>query len=466
MARRLVLAVLLSLLAAPTARAATVSIVSQPDTSPRVDEVRYVAADGERNRLAVTRTIAEAWVFEESGAELVAGEGCRGGGGRVTCRPASREVVVVGLGDGDDELVLAADPTSIGTVRADGGPGANRMHDRTGAFSPRGPSLSGGDGDDAMSTDGFSVLAGDAGHDRLVGSANGETLSGGAGADELLAGDGGDLLDPGRDSDADVLDGGPGADIANYGGDQMSLLAVEVDLALGRGDPGDVLRSIEGASGTPASDRLAGSAAPNDLRGLGGDDTIRGADGDDRLEGNDGRDRIEGGAGDDELIGGAQSDTLSGGPGDDRINPGYIDEVFGGQAARNRVACGPGRDLMVVYGSHLTAVPRDCERVDVLAGFLDKMNARPRLTRSTATWSVLCSKAAPRSCEGRFELAASGRHLGRADLRLAVGERRDLRVRLNAAGRAFAARGGLLRVRVLNTVGISVPYLVRVPAAR
>ena len=462
MARALLAALLLVLTAVPAAEAATVSIEPRYDArSQRYDEIRFVAAAGERNVVTLGRSSTEGWIVEDAAAALTAGDGCQGGGARVTCRPLNRDFATVDLGDGDDGLLVDFDFPAASSVSAEGGPGSDTMHDRAG--KQRGSRvLRGGDGNDVMSTAGDASLSGGAGDDRLTGSGRHDSLEAGPGADELRGGGGDDSLDPGTDSDADLVEGGRGSDLVGYPGDSENPRSLNLDLSSLRGPGGDVLRSIESAYGSNAGDRLTGTAARNVLMGSAGDDILRGRAGPDRLEGGEGRDRLEGGPGDDELLGAYHSDSLAGGAGNDRLDPGYGFEF---DPVDNSVACGPGVDVLVLYRPQPVAVPADCERLELHGSLLLRMSARPALAGGAARWSLACSKLAHRGsgCRGRFELSAGGRELGSAPYRVAARSRRALRVPLNGAGRAFAARGGRLKVRVEHQGG-SATYLVRVPA--
>lgn len=150
-------------------------------------------------------------------------------------------------------------------------------------------------------------------------------------------------------------------------------------------------------TGTDASETLNGTAFGDLISGLGGDDVINGLQGDDCLNGGPGRDRLSGAAGRDRLFGGRGRDRLSGaagrdrlsggaandrlsagdgrdrlfgGPGDDMIRPGVghdrvragtgNDRVVTRGAVRDRIDCGPGRDVAIVDRLDRT---RRCEDV-------------------------------------------------------------------------------------------------------
>ncbi|MEX2236409.1 MAG: hypothetical protein WEB00_02560, partial [Dehalococcoidia bacterium] len=152
------------------------------------------------------------------------------------------------------------------------------------------------------------VFAGN-GNDMLTGTSNDDVLCGGPGNDTLIGGLG-----------DDQLDGGPGNDTARF-----PDAAVNVNLATNSaisGLDGDVLSSIENASGSAASDTLIGNAGPNKLEGMGGNDIIEGGGGNDILVGASGNDIIKGGGGNDTLLGAGGNDTLEGAAGADALSGG------------------------------------------------------------------------------------------------------------------------------------------------
>ena len=99
---------------------------------------------------------------------------------------------------------------------------------------------------------------------------------------------------------------------------------------------------------TSSTDALYGTAAPNTLNGGAGNDFVSGGDGNDALLG---------GPGDDRLVGGAGRDVIEGGDG--------WDAIVSRDGQRDRVSCGPGRD--VVWADQLDVVAADCEVVSRVA---------------------------------------------------------------------------------------------------
>ena len=134
-------------------------------------------------------------------------------------------------------------------------------------------------------------------------------VSGGAGDDTITTGGGNDVV-LGKDGD-DVIDSGAGHDlVGGNAGNDVLILGAGNDVALGgAGDD-----SIYGNDG---HDLLKGNDGNDSIRGGAGNDWIFGHGGNDALFGDEGHDVIIGGAGDDSLTGGDGWDFLIGGPGND-----------------------------------------------------------------------------------------------------------------------------------------------------
>lgn len=176
---------------------------------------------------------------------------------------------------------------------------------------------------------GADTLRGESGNDSLEGQGGFDKVYGGAG-DDTLRGTGDDSLYGGNDDDLFVLtapgtqewaygriDGGEGTDtvqLEHLGNDR----SVIVDLATGVDDSGygDVnpyrvlLKNVENATGSSASETFHGSAGGNTLRGEGGADTLNGGGGHDTLHGGEGNDRLDGGEGRNHYHGGEGSDVF------------------------------------------------------------------------------------------------------------------------------------------------------------
>ncbi len=143
--------------------------------------------------------------------------------------------------------------------------------------------VQGGDFDD--------VLRGDDKGNILWGEDGNDTIDGRGGNDEL----------DGEEGD-DTLTGGPGDyDSINY---SEAVQGVAVDLAAGTGSGSgqDVIRGIEGVSGTPFDDELVGSDGVNYIFGSAGDDNIQAGAGDDEVDGGDDNDVGDAGDGSDTCV--------------------------------------------------------------------------------------------------------------------------------------------------------------------
>jgi len=388
--RRLPL-LLLILVLAPSAQAATVQVESDPgqvdgETGDTIltsaGTLRVTDREGEVNDLRI-RTAGDAFFVEDRAAALTVGRGCRRlTGATVRCRiPKVEELeILVSAGGGDD------------AVRVTGG--------------GRSLTLAGGDGDDRLT-------AGE-GSDILLGGAGADVLAGGAGDDEL-DGDGpgrGDGIDdpsvvlpaPARD----VLGGGTGEDLVGYTG---RATPVRADLHQGTADE-DLLRRIEDVVGGRADDVLLGDDGPNVFFA------------------SSGADEVDGRGGADELIGGA---VLRGGAGND---------VLDGSDARS-VRCGRGIDVVNRYGDRL--VPADCEFAgegvtlgrNALRGSRGALRLRARLN------GIQSSRVALTTLVGGRRVL-----LGRATVpKGRDGQTTVVAVRLTPAGRRLVARGRRLVLR-------------------
>ncbi len=165
--------------------------------------------------------------------------------------------------------------------------------------------ISGGDGNDIIFGGiGRDTLDGEGGDDSLFGEAENDILIGGPGADRLFGGSGNDALF--IDANDIFIDGGAGTDrvdVQGAAGVTLNMTSSSIELAFG-GAGNDIFD----ATGSSASIRQDGA---------GGNDTLTGGNGGDRLRGADGADTLFGGAGGDLLDGGAQNDSLTGGAGSD-----------------------------------------------------------------------------------------------------------------------------------------------------
>ncbi len=162
----------------------------------------------------------------------------------------------------------------------------------------------------------------------ISGTAAGETLTGTAAAEVICGLGGNDTIIGGGGND--VILGGDGTDTASYAG---AASAVTVNLPAGTATGGagtDLLREIEGASGSSFGDQLIALASGSTLSGLGGSDTLTGGAATDALDGGDGNDLLTGAGAADVLLGGGGADTALGGDGNDVMSGGGGNDALDG----------------------------------------------------------------------------------------------------------------------------------------
>ena len=242
---------------------------------------------------------------------------------------------------------------------------------------------------------GHNILMGLGGDDNLQGRAGDDIIDGGAGGDALNGGDGIDLatyasaMDDvtaimgnaslntgdaagdsymsienitgsdfddtlGGDSNANVIDGGDGVDIASYAYALSAIVFDGLGLVAGSGDiVDDTLINIEGIGGTSFDDRLFGDNGVSIFYGGEGNDRLFGRNGDDQLYGEGGDDIILGGRDNDLIDGGAGNDQLRGNEGDDTLLGGDGNDVLAGGAGADAMDGGAGIDRVeYTYGTN------------------------------------------------------------------------------------------------------------------
>ena len=182
--RRLVSsAAALFLLLAGGAQAATVSRSG--------GELRVIAAPGEANAIAISRSGDGLWwVVTDPGGPPAATAPCVVSDivGGVLCPTDGTTGMYVRAGDGNDSVDVAAGTLPVG--------------------------IDGGSGDDTLTTGaGDDTVAGGAGADRISTGPGADRIDGGAGADVLRGGSGADRLRS-RDRSTDSVSCGPGRDVA------------------------------------------------------------------------------------------------------------------------------------------------------------------------------------------------------------------------------------------------------------
>lgn len=171
--------------------------------------------------------------------------------------------------------------------------------------------LAGGGGDD--------YLAGNALPNRLTGNAGSDWLWGGSAGDcsvdtDVLEGGGGDdrFLQGSSADCGDALNGGAGADVADYGQRSGSLVITLEGVANdGEASEGDNVK-------TDVERVLGGS----------GDDVVTGSNNAEALHGGPGNDVLSGGAGDDTLVGDSGDDVLNGDAGSDTFLESGVDAAY------------------------------------------------------------------------------------------------------------------------------------------
>jgi hypothetical protein len=373
--RMLLLAVLLSLAAWPTASdAATVSsdefCDAGVDTTCEVT-ANYEAAPGEVNTVSASTVDSTHVRFEDSTATLTAGAGCTlDTAHQATCtQTRSFTDVLVELGDQADLYSMSSTLT---------------------AFVKAGP------GNDTV----FGGLAAD----NLDGGGGIDTLKGRAGDDRLFDGD--TTASP----DSDVLDGGSGNDRVEY---WLRTAPVIVDLnapnTAGQAGENDKLLSIEGAQGGSAADTLTGNDEANDFIGYRGADVIDGRGGNDTI---DGGKTQKGGAGDDTLTGVEKSGTVACGDGADLVGPDL-----------------PARKLSSDCES-VVIETGDSGRHNVLTS----RGPLKALKGNRFVFRFRCVKGADTDCSGKASVLAGGKTVGRASVpKIKPGKRAEVGMTLPAS---------------------------------
>jgi Ca2+-binding RTX toxin-like protein len=255
-----------------------------------------------------------AWIVEEQGVPIVAGEGCGVAGPQTARCPIA--TVPTGLflngSGGTDAIVVdpsvppTASATVVGGLGIDelvGGAGDDSIDADAGGVP--GDVVRGGPGDDALT--GATVIDGESGSDLLIAVPCGETIDGGPGIDSVSFA----RMEQGVEATLGGMAGfAPGPGLVGGCGFGPTGPA-----------PTQITRTVESIEGSAFDDLLEGDSRPNNILGRGGSDTIHGAGDDDFLVGGLGIDSIYGDAGADRLYardGGSDRaiDCGSGTPGD------------------------------------------------------------------------------------------------------------------------------------------------------
>ncbi|MDY7054185.1 calcium-binding protein [Limnospira fusiformis] len=282
-----------------------------------------------------------------------------GGAGDDTIMSFAAEDTLLG-GDGDDFLstnpsdqpttqgIPSSRPGFAGGSVLDGGLGNDTL---VSAFL--GDSLFGGEGDDSLVGQLFSLMDGGSGNNTLDGRQwfNTNTipqeitvsLFGGAGNDLIYAVNparedtdvGEEELPVGDDTITNVIAGGSGNDTIVLGTTNDILLT---DTANMLGDDSITAAFIvfpepgEGESVTLEGVNITNLHGNNTIEGSRGNDLLVTGSGNDLLFGNAGNNTLLGGGGNDFLVGGTGNDLLNGGPGNDTLEAGFgVNTLVGGE---------------------------------------------------------------------------------------------------------------------------------------
>ncbi len=255
-----------------------------------------------------------AWIVDEQGVPIVAGEGCALAGPQTARCPIATVPTGLFLNGSSHADTIVVEPSVPATASATivGGLGIDE--------------LVGGAGDDSLDADAGvevgDVIRGGPGDDALT---RGMVMEGEGGSDLLIAGPCGE-----------TIDGGPGIDSVSFARMEQGVEATlggTAGFAPGRGviggcgtdkggpPPTRISTTVESIEGSANDDILSGDGGPNIILGRGGDDTVRGGGGDDFLVGGLGIDAVYGEGGADRLYAGDGArdkaiDCGSGLPGD------------------------------------------------------------------------------------------------------------------------------------------------------
>jgi hypothetical protein len=311
------------------------------------------------------------------------------------------------LGGGDDVLTVARDLNGVvaGEAGADaiiGGPGDDNFDG-----GPGNDTIIGGPGSDVLTADaGNDAAAGGEGSDSINSGDGTDTLNGDAGNDDLSDGRATSLTSLAIGSEPDVLDGGPGDDVASYS--REVPLNLSLDGVANDGEPGegDNLVAIEGLTGGEAGDVLTGNDGPNFISGHQGNDTINGLGGTDLVRGNDGDDLLAGGAGADDVV------------------------------------CDDGIDIALI--EPLDDVDALCERTGVRVADLGTVGIS---SKGKAKVAIECPAEEAAPCVGTLSLLDGARQLGSGQFEIAPGSTSLVTTKLSKQGaKRLAKSGGMLLV--------------------
>jgi Ca2+-binding RTX toxin-like protein len=431
-------------------------------TTPQDITLDDVANDGSPGELDNIHSDVE-WVEGGEGDDTLSGgagdDTLSGRGGDDTLHGNGGDDVLDGGGNstcGHDVLDGGADDDRLvvdGQVKADAGPGDDRLEAREGC--PGGAEAHGGPGVDTADFHGvyhapFSVSIDDVADDGVSGlddyasdienlTANNQSgllLIGNDGPNVLRGGWGDDVLDGG--GGADTLIGDRGIDVADYSS-RSAPVSLTLDGQANDGEAGEhdsIASDVEDLIGGDGDDTLAGDGGDNVLDGGPGADVMTGGGGFDAVDyfyrdapvradldgqaGDDGEtgegdtigadvEGIFGGAGDDTLTGNALDGFLTGEEGNDTLrDPGGEDLLDGGDGndaidsrdqASDLVSCGDGKDS--AQRDLSDDVDADCELVTTA-----HVEATPTPTVTPVPTATLVPRRIPVTPVTRIDRAA------------------------------------------------------------
>jgi hypothetical protein len=276
---------------------------------------------------------------------LIAGSGCQSEGASLLClfAGADSRVVKANLGDGVDTFAIIALGVPGVDTFIDGGGGNDQLFGHTGADF-----IDGGPGDDLLAG-GFGVA-----NDVIEGGDGNEVFIGDSGGTDTFRGEGGNDVFRARSEStspsADLFDGGPGVDVADYSlrGNPVSLKVslqstpTPDDGAPGEGDDLDGVETLIGGGGADMLEVFGTTFGTVrtvfTLRANAGADILRAVD--------QVRTAMDGGAGADRISGGASEDV-----------------IFSRDGVRDAITCGGALDT-VTSDLRDQPLPVDCEIID------------------------------------------------------------------------------------------------------
>jgi hypothetical protein len=344
--RRLILAFVIALAAAPAAHAATIANMEFPIGLTVVPQESDHAEDLEViGRLTPEGAVAN-WDVESTGCISRS----------FTCVETTNQI------DCDDQRPFSGRATCLRRFAGvtvslrGGGDNLNVYRGEGDAFT-----IDMGAGDDTINTDGHELNVGEfpgsntfgrwnvtlgtgndgyngsAGPDFVQGGDGNDSIDPGPGADGVSAGAGNDIVDAGPETgrDSDAYDGGSGIDTLSYHQRTSGIFAAAIGTTGGASGENDGIAGFE---------RINGGAGPDSILGF-------------SSNGGPGNDVLTGSNGDDTIVGGTGADTLRGFGGDDLINAN--DGV-----ADTRIDCSTGVDT--VFLDLKDPVPTDAEACELI----------------------------------------------------------------------------------------------------